>query len=429
MIDRRNRNGLFILVSLLVLGVLFVFTWINLGYIRSNPGGGQSFLVHWISLRGFLLEGVSPYSQEANQLTQREVYGRLARPGEDQLQFLSPVYVTVVFFPFALIPDVHLARALWMTLLQAALLLMAYFSARLANWRPGLILWVVYLLFVVFWFHSFQPLIEGDPIILVALMLTGVLVAVRNETDELAGLLLALATILFWAVLLPFMVIFVSALVHQRRTIVGWTIGTMVLLGATGALLQPDWILQNIWQIVAYMNNPPPGNIRAVLMELLPGMGDRLGYAALAFFAALVILEWVRLRKTEFRGFLWLICLTITVGLWLGPVTDAGNFILALPALPLVFAILEERWRRSGKAISFILMLILFAGLWGMYISNTGWVFARYFDLALFFPLPLFLLIVLYWVRWWAVRPAMWFDMIYQRENPGSDGIHSKRSP
>jgi hypothetical protein len=35
-------------------------------------------------------------------------------------------------------------------------------------------------------------LIEGDPIILVALMMVGALIAIRNGADELAGLLLAL---------------------------------------------------------------------------------------------------------------------------------------------------------------------------------------------------------------------------------------------
>jgi hypothetical protein len=54
-----------------------------------------------------------------------------------------------------------------------------------------------------------------------------------------------------------------------------------------------------------------------------------------------------------------------------------------------------------------------------MYLPAAGWEFSRIIAPAFFFPLPILLLIVLYWVRWWAVRPPMWFDLIYERENPG----------
>jgi hypothetical protein len=419
LIYRRSRNWLFILVSLLVLGGLFLFTRINLAYIQNNPEGGQSFTVQWVGLRGFLTEGISPYSQEAVQRTQREVYGRLARPGEDQLRFIAPLYTAVVFFPFALIPEIELARALWMTLLEVALLLLAYFSMRLANWRTGLGGWVVLFLFAVFWFHSLQPLIEGDPIILVALMITAALVAIRNGSDELAGLLFGLATIKITAVLLPLVFILLWAAGHRRWTIVGWTGGTVLLVGAIAALLQPNWILQNIWQFLAYQANSPPGTIGAVLVELMPDIGGRFGYALMVLLAVIIATEWIFLRRTEFRGFLWAVYLTLTASLWLGPITDPGNFILAFPALPLVFAIWEERWRRLGQVISFTVIMLLFFGLWGMYLPGNGWEFSRNLDLAFFFPLPIFLLIGLYWVRWWAVRPPMWFDLIYQSENPG----------
>jgi hypothetical protein len=50
------------------------------------------------------------------------VYGRLAQPGEDQMRFISPLYSAVIFFPIALIPDIDMARAVWMTILEVALL-------------------------------------------------------------------------------------------------------------------------------------------------------------------------------------------------------------------------------------------------------------------------------------------------------------------
>jgi hypothetical protein len=419
LLNRRSRNWLFILVSLLVIGALFLLTRINQAYIERNPGGGQSFTVQWVSLQGFLIEGISPYSQEAVERTQREVYGRLARPGEDQLRFLAPLYSTVVFFPFALIPDMQLARALWMTLLETALLLLAFFSMRLANWRGGWVGWILVFLFSVFWFHALHPLIEGDAIVLVALMLVGALVAIQNGSDELAGLLLALMTIKISVVLLPLVFILLWAAGHRRWTILGWTGGTILLLGSIGALLLPNWIIQNAWQVIAYQNNASPGNIRAVMIELLPEVGNRLGWAVMAILVVVVLLEWFFMRRAEFRGFLWAVYLTVAASLWLGPATDPGNYLLAFPPLLLVFAIWEERWRRGGRVMSIAAMILLFAGLWALYQPPLAVEYDRTLELVFFFPLPVFLFLALYWVRWWAVRPPMWFDLIYQRENPG----------
>jgi hypothetical protein len=419
LIHRRSRNWLFILVSLLVLAAIFFLTRLNHTFIQNNPGGGQSFIVQWVSLRGFLIDSISPYSQESVNQAQRLVYGRLAQPGEDQMRFISPLYSAVIFFPIALIPDIDMARAVWMTILEVALLLLAYFSIRLVNWRPGLVGMVLFFLFAVFWFHSFQPLIEGDPIILVALMLVGALIAIRNGADELAGLLLALTTIRLNVILLPLLFILLWAGAHRRSTILWWMGGTTLLLSAIAALLQPNWILQNAWQIISFESNAPPGNIRTVLIELLPEMGNRVGWAVMAVVAVIVAVEWFILRRAEFRGFLWAIYLTIVASMWLGPYTDPGNYILILPVLVLIFAMWEERWRRGGSIISIGAMILLFGGIWWLYLSNNGFLFERSLELVFFFPLPILLVIVLYWVRWWAVRPPMWFDLIYEQENPG----------
>jgi hypothetical protein len=87
------------------------------------------------------------------------------------------------------------------------------------------------LLFSVFWFHALHPLIEGDPIVLIALMLVGALIAIQNGSDELAGLLLALMTIKISVVLLPLVFILLWAAGHRRWTILGWTGARFYCLG------------------------------------------------------------------------------------------------------------------------------------------------------------------------------------------------------
>ena len=71
-------------------------------------------------------------------------------------------------------------------------------------------------------------------------------------------------------------------------------------------------------------------------------------------------------------------------------------------------------------ALSVASMLVLFFGIWALFINTLVTVNGQpQQSPALFLPLPAYLLVTLYWVRWWAIRPpGVWFDMIYSRENP-----------
>ena len=77
--------------------------------------------------------------------------------------------------------------------------------------------------------------------------------------------------------------------------------------------------------------------------------------------------------------------------------------MLIIP-LALVFAIVHDRWRRFGSALTFLLMLVVFSLPWILYLFaiNRFGVIAQ--D-SIFLFLPLCTLIGLYWIRWWAIRP------------------------
>ena len=131
---------LFVFVILAIAAVIVGAFWANYRFTRQNPGGND-FLVHWVGARALILDGVSPYSDAVALRIQRRAYGRPARPGEHELRVAYPLYSTLLFSPFALIEDYDLARALWMTVLEIALVLIAFFSLRLTDWRPGAPCW------------------------------------------------------------------------------------------------------------------------------------------------------------------------------------------------------------------------------------------------------------------------------------------------
>lgn len=414
----RRQTNLWILVLALIAAVMALLTWFNYRYAQQNPGGND-FLVHWVGTRSFLIDGLSPYSDETAERIQTAAYGRPARLGEHELRVAYPLYSIVVFLPYALVGDYHLARALWMTTMEIALLALSLVSMRLVNWKPGRITQVLFLVFSILWYHAFRPLINGNAVILVALCLAGGLWALKSKADELAGVLFAFATIKPHVALLLLVFVVYWAFVNRRWGVIGWLGGTVALLSASAALLIPDWILQNIREIVRYSSYNPPVTLRTALGALLPTAGNRIGWAITGLLGLILLMEWWLVRKASFRSFVWVACLTLVASQWIGIPTDPGNFIILMPALALVFALWQERWRRGGAVFALVSMLALLGGLWALFLATVEYGDQPQQSPIMFLPLPGFLLVMLYWVRWWAFKPPnVWFDQFYAQENP-----------
>ncbi len=402
---------LLILLAILLLGVLI---WGNLRFVQANPGG-TDFLVHWVGTRAFILEGLSPYSDETALQIQTMVYGRAALPGEHELRVAYPLYSILIFLPFALISDYNTARAIWMAVLECGLILMVFLSLNLVRWRPKPIVLLFLLLFSLFWYHGLRPVILGNVVVLVALAFIGVMLALRNGHDELAGVLLALTTIKPQVAVVFIVFISMWCLINKRAKTVIWFFITLGLLSALAFLFIPDWILQNLREVLRYPGYNPPGTLSAALEDLLPQAGRRIGNALSAITALILLIEWFLAMRRATQGFIWTACLSLVASLWIGLQTDPGNFIVAFPAILLVFSVWIERWRVVGIGAVFLSMILLFVGLWAIFLNSVEYVYQPVQSPIMFLPLPLVLLILLYWVRWWAINPpATWFDQFSQ---------------
>ncbi len=411
---KNQRTYMVTMIAIVAVTLVFLvaMTWGNYRYALTNPGGND-FLVHWVGTRALITEGLNPYSDEVALKIQNLAYGRPARPGEHELRVAYPLYSAFVFLPFALIKDFTLARAVWMTVLEAGLLLLTIFSVRLANWKINPLILALLLVFSLFWYHGLRPLINGNAVILVAFGLAGGFLALRSGADELAGILFAFTTIKPQVVVLVLVFVTLWSLANGRLRLFGWMVGTVVLLAASAALLIPDWILYELGEVIRYPQYNPPGTPQAAFMTIWPAWGSRLGLALTGLMIFIMLVEWWLNRKSDFRGFLWTAYLTLTVSQWVGIQTDPGNFVVLFPALVLVFALIDERWRTGGRLFVVLSMLILFAGIWLIFLNTVQYVDQPIQSPVMFFPLPAFLLLTLYWVRWWAVKPArLWYETL-----------------
>jgi hypothetical protein len=404
-------------LTLVCIAILIGLSFTNYRFAVQNPGGND-FLVHWVGTRALLVDGISPYSDTVALRIQRMAYGRPALPGEHELRVAYPLYSTGLFLPFAFISDYSLARALWMTALEVALVGLALLSLYLSRWKPGIWLLALFLLFTLTWYHGVRAVINGNAVILVAVFIAGALAAIQSGRDELAGVLLALSTIKPQVVILLVVFVWVWAISVKRWGIVNWTVISLVVLSIGAAFFVPDWPLQNFWEVIRYPGYNPPGTPGSALATWLPAAGTKLGWGLTFLLAILLLVEWSAARGQDFRWSLWTASLTLVASQWIGIQTDPGNFIVLFIPLVLVFAMWVRHSGTLGRVMVILSMAVLFVGLWALFLitldSSRG---QPQQSPIMFFPLPLLLLLGLYWIRWWAIRPAHHFMGTLRVEN------------
>ncbi|MFU8773846.1 MAG: glycosyltransferase 87 family protein, partial [Anaerolineales bacterium] len=227
----------------------------------------------------------------------------------------------------------------------------------------------------------------------------------KSGKDELAGVLLAFTTIKPQVVVLLVLFILIWAGSTRRWSVIFWFMVSITFLTLAGMAFLPDWPIQNLQEVLRYPEYNPPGTPSAAFSQWWPGIGARLGWGLTILMAALLLVEWWHARNKGFRWFLWTACLTLVASQWIGIQTDPGNFVVLFIPMLLVLASWEERWGPRGRPVIVLLLLVAFFSLWGLFLYTVDLEAGAQQHPIMFFPLPAFLLVGLYWVRWWAIKP------------------------
>lgn len=393
-----------IIVTILFLLIASALVYVNL----SLPSGGGDFYVHWVSVRGFAFERIDPYSGMVPERVQNIVYNDGIRVGDEIYILDTPFHILLLYFPFALLFDPEIARAIFTLLLQLALFALAYLSLQLTGWEVPHWFGVLFFLYCVLNFYTFQAILEANPVIILGLIYAGMLFALNTEKDEFLGALMAVS-LYYWEVSLPFLLIVAYRCYTQGRTrvLAGFLIFSILLL-AVSFFLYPNWILP---YLRAGMNNLRADfgvSIFTTLQHIAPSFGRTLAWIIIIILVIGYGYEWNHMAEADDRRFYWASCLSLAIAPLLGFRTEMEHLSILIIPLALVFAIVYDRWK-IGSVLTILLLLILFAFPWALYLFSpltnlTG-------DLLYLF-LTLFTVIGLYWIRWWALRPPrLWADL------------------
>lgn len=392
-----------VIVSILILAISTGLVFVNL----SLPNGGGDFYVYWVAARGYLFEQIDPYSAEIPARVQSIVYDDAIQAGAEVYILDTPFHTLLLYFPFALLADVQLARAIFTLTLQLALFALVYFSLRLTTWETPSWFWILFFIFCVLNFYTFQAVLSANPVLILGLIYAGMLFALYNEQDELLGALFAVS-LYYWEVGLPFLLVIAYRCYKENRTRVfaGFFMLSIVLL-AISFLLYPNWILP---YLRAGMNNLRADfgfSIFSTLQNFSPAYGRTAAWIVILVLVFAYGYEWNRIREADDRRFYWVCCLALAIAPLLGFRSEMEHLSILIIPLALIFSIVYDRWKIGG-GLTILLVLFLFGFPWLMYFFNP----IKLTQETLFLFLPVFTVIGLYWIRWWAIRPPrVWADL------------------
>jgi hypothetical protein len=391
---RRSALTVMAVIGLALLAVGLTLT--NLRFARSSPGGND-FLARWVAAHAWVVDGLDPYDPQESLRAQEMIYGRpadLSRQ-EDLAQFAYPLHSMLFFAPMALLPYTE-ARAVWMTLLEIGLPAIAIQGVSLARWK--LSPWRVALLavFSLAWYHGVRSVIVGQFAVIDAVLMIGSLVAVQRRRDVLAGCLLALSTAKpqMPVLLYPFILIW-AAYGRRWRIVISVLLTSLVLL-VVSLVLIPSWPLQWIGQLGTYTEYATSGPPVWIFASYFPNSSSWIEAVLSGALLAYLAWEWVHSLGKADGWFQWTAALTIVITNLVVLRTATTNYVVMLPALILVLAVMEDTWGRAGAWLGGAVLILLVVGLWVLFLSTVQ---GNHESRLMYFPLPLLSLGGLWLIR------------------------------
>jgi hypothetical protein len=384
--------------------VLFICLVIFNYWIGKKINEGNEFLFNWVAARNLLFNGVSPYAKETIT-SYLEIANSLLLGGQNNnYHFITPLFSLFFYFPLAYLSDFFLARSIWMAVIEITLFASGYFSFKVLNWNPSSKIRFIILGFSFLFYFSLINLKNGSSLILTNLFFILGLFFFNHEKYELSGVTIALATINIQIFLLPLIGIFICILRKKAWSFFIWYVITLFLLGVAGCLFIPDWLIQNIRQILNYpqdVNLQLPGEI---IRNWIPAINPNIINILMLLFFSWLIFEWFYFFRRS-TNYVWIICFTTVISLFL----FIQNYIQGLIILFLPFIYIINQWNNRNIQIGYLFTILIstFFSI-GLVIlaSVSKSLFAdENYPLLFYFISPVFILINLYWVKWWGNKP------------------------
>jgi hypothetical protein len=380
----RNNRALILATTLIILVAVF-YTWGTWKYFTIPVPGGNDFLAHYSVWDLYFNEGVNPYSDEAALYTQELIRGRPAEPGEDQNRLTYPFYSILVHGPFTFV-EYNLARAIYMTILQAMILVGVIITLKIFDWRPSNLIVGSVLAWSILNYPESRAVILGQfaPIAFFSLVVT--LYLLLRGYDHLAGIILVVTTIKPTLVflILPFLILWS---ISRKRWKFLYSFGiSLATITAASLLVLPTWIedwISRIMHYPEYTGGESP--VWLLTNHYIPQL-DSVGELSitLLLLLALLFVWWRFLKKSDDREFYWVLGFTILISNLIVPRSATTNYVMFLFPVLGFFAAIDRSWK-SGSLVIVAILILSVVGHWWLHAAT---IIGNREQAILFLPIP-----------------------------------------
>ncbi len=401
-----QRNYSRWLIGLIFIVIVFAADVLVTHNVLTDPFPGHNdFMSRWEGARSYWIDGLNPYSDEVSLNIQDRIYGRPVENGEDPGYFAYPFYTVFLVWPLVY-TSYAWASAIWMVLLEAALIASLFILFDLFRWKPAPLIMAALILWTLFFYFPARGLILGQVGLLVYFFEVVAIWAVVKRYDSLAAVALAISTVKpqMGFLIVPFLLLW--GLRERRWKFVIVFVVTMLILLGVSFVMEPSWFGDWVAQLRNYPSYTAIGSPVWIIVTYYLGLGSWAEIAVSGLLALLMFITWYWvLWKGNNERFLWVTVLTLTVTHLIAPRTATPHYVIFILPLVFYFALISRRHRRRG---SLWIVLILFALLVLSWVHFLLTVVKQFEHPSLYLPLPIAILVILWWTRrqWWESSPA-----------------------
>lgn len=388
---------------LIILGLVGV-TFLNLS-LSERYGIEEGFVTRYAAAKNWMKTGVSPYSEETVDLAAQLVPDpNSLKANLDQGRLLDPAPYVLFYIPISFLPY-PVAKAIWMTIMELAIVLSAWVALKIVALKLSFIESALISLGVLFFYPNVKMILSASVLPLFLFFIIWAIWLAMNKQGRMAGILFFLAfpmvpISVFVAVF--FMIWLGFRRDHSLAVIFFVGIGFLILIGL---ILFPNWIAE--WfsaYVLLYPNFTWIDTPIMRIAELFPGAMRQLSIGLHIATVIYLFVEWYGLPSREQRGLQWKLSLTLVLLYFLNPLKVSGTQILLFIPLFAIYKYLNEKWPVGGRIITWLSFVGIAIVYWLKGTAQETFVSGEANLIILLLALVSF--VGLQYFRWWALKSS-----------------------